>query len=192
MQDPKPSLDIRPLPEAKVEVICSSMTDLKISSPSNDDDDDLEATTFSNTNEQQTTIEISNINTISHRTYKKKAALITLISLALIGVIAGALTLSLNKKQPCTSCSDNNNNIQAVEDEEWDVSIGLYDILAPDFNDDLKPAVDDSDFVAEDYYVVDNLEAEALQNKGCNDINCNSTSSVVSSSEVLAQQLRIR
>jgi len=192
MQEPKPSLDICPLPEAdeEIEVICQS-----ISSSSNNDND-LKVTSFSNTNtttnnEQQTTIEISNINTISHRTIKKKAAIITLISLALIGVIAGALTLSLNKKQqPCSSCNDNNTIQQAVEDEEGDVSIGLYDILAPDFNDDLKPAVDDSDFVAEDYYVVvDNLESEFKED--CNDINCNSTLTAVSS-EVLAQQLRIR
>ena len=190
MEDPKPSLDIRPLPEAdeEIEVICQS-----ISSSSNDD---LEVPTSNNNNEQPTTIEISNINTISHRTYKKKAALITLISLALIGVIAGALTLSLNnkKQQKCSSCNDNNIQ-QSVDDEEWDVSIGLYDILAPDFNDDLKPAVDDSDFIAEDYYVVvDNLEAESLQNKDCNDINCNSNSTTLSdvSSEVLAQQLRMR
>ena len=184
MQDPKPSLDICPLPQAdeEIEVICQS-----ISSSSNDD---LEVPTFSNTsNKQQATIEISNINTISHRTYKKKVAIITLISLALIGVIAGALTLSLNKnKKACSSCNDNNNIQQAVEDEEWDVSIGLYDILAPDFNDDLKPAVDDSDFVAEDYYVVDNLEFK----EDCNDINCNSTLAAAVSSEVLAQQLRIR
>jgi len=187
MEEPKPSLDICPLPEAEeVEVICSSMTEMKISSSSNDD---LEVPTFSNNSEQQTTIEISNINTISHRSNKKKAALISLISLALIGVIAGALTLSLNNKQPCSSCNDNNNNIQQAVDEEWDVSIGLYDILAPDFNDDLKPAVDDSDFVAEDYYVVDNLEAESNK-EDCNEINCNSNSAV--SSEVLAQQLRIR
>ena len=183
-EDLKPSLDICPLPEAdeEIEVICQS-----ISSSSNDD---LEVPTSNNNNEQQTTIEISNINTISNRTYKKKAIIISLISLALIGVIAGALTLSLNNnKKPCSSCNDNNNNIQQSqdEDEEWDVSIGLYDILAPDFNDDLKPAVDDSDFVAKDYYVVDNnLEAEE-----CNDINCNSTLAAVSS-EVLAQQLRIR
>ena len=189
MEDSKPSIDIRPLPEAEeVEVICSSMTEMKISSSSNDD---LEVPTSNNNNEQQTTIEISNINTISHRTNKKKAAILSLISLALIGVIAGALTLSLNKKQPCSSCNDSNNIQQSQEDEEWDVSIGLYDILAPDFNDDLKPAVDDSDFVAEDYYVVDNLEAESLQNKDCNDINCNSTLAAVSS-KVLAQQLRIR
>ena len=183
MEELKPSLDICPLPEAdeEIEVICQS-----ISSSSNDNDD-LEVPTFSNTNKQQATMEISNINTISHRTYKKKVAIISLISLALIGVIAGALNLSLdNKKQPCSSCN-NNNNIQQSQDEEWDVSIGLYDILAPDFNDDLKPAVDDSDFVAEDYYVVDNnLEVE-----DCNDINCNSNSTAVSS-EVLAQQLRIR
>ena len=186
MEELKPSIDICPLPQAEeVEiVICQS-----ISSSSNDNDDLEVPTSNNNNNEQQKTIEISNINTISYRTYKKKAALITLISLALIGVIAGALTLSLNnKKQHCSSCNDNNNNIQPiVEDEEWDVSIGLYDILAPDFNDDLKPAVDDSDFVAEDYYVVDNnLEVE-----DCNDINCNSNSTAVSS-EVLAQQLRIR
>ena len=179
MQNPKPSLDICPLPQAdeEIEVICQS-----ISSSSNDD---LEVPTSNNNNEQQATIEISNINTISHRTNKKKVAIISLISLALIGVIAGALTLSLNNNnKPCSSCN-NNNNIQSQQEEEWDVSIGLYDILAPDFNDDLKPAVDDSDFIAEDYYVVDNnLEAE-----DCNDINCNSTAV---SSEVLAQQLRIR
>jgi len=188
-EDPKPNIDIRTEEAEEVEVICSSMTEMKISSSSNDD---LEVPTFSNNNEQQATIEISNINTISHRSNKKKTAIISLISLALIGVIAGALTLSLNnkKQQKCSSCNDNNIQ-QSVDDEEWDVSIGLYDILAPDFNDDLKPAVDDSDFVAEDYYVVDNLEAEALQNKGCNDINCNSNSTAVSS-EVLAQQLRIR
>ena len=191
MEVPKPSLDIRPLPEAEeVEVICSSMTDLQISSSTSNDNDDLEVPTSNSNNEQQATIEISNINTISHSTCKKKAAIISLISLALIGVIAGALTLSLNKnkqKLKCSSCNDNN-NIQQQE-EEWDVSIGLYDILAPDFNDDLKPAVDDSDFVAEDYYVVDNLEVKS--NKDCNDINCNSTLAAVSS-EVLAQQLRIR
>ena len=185
-EQPKPSLDICPLPEAdeEIEVICQS-----ISSSSNDD---LEVPTSNSNNEQQTTIEISNINTISYREHKKKAAIISLISLALIGVIAGALTLSLNnKQQPCSSCNNSNNNIQqSVEDEEWDVSIGLYDILAPDFNDDLKPSVDDSDFVAEDYYVVDNnLEVE-----DCNDINCNSNSTTLAaiSSEVLAQQLRIR
>ena len=180
MEDPKPSLDICPLPEAEeVEVICSSMTEMKISSSN---DYDLEVpTSNNNNNEQQTTIEISNINTISYRTYKKKVAIITLTSLALIGVIAGALTLSLNKRQY-------NNNVQ--QDEDWDVSIGLYDILAPDFNDDLKPAVDDSDFVAEDYYVVEKSGAE----EDCNDINCNSNSTTLSddSSEVLAQQLRIR
>jgi len=192
MEDPKPSLDIRPSSEAEeeIEVICQSI------SPSSNANDDLEVPTFSynnNNEQQQTAIEISNINTISYRAHKKKAIIITLISLALIGVIAGALTLSLNRnKKPCSSCNDNNNNIQQLTDEEWDVSIGLYDILAPDFNDDLKPAVDDSDFIAEDYYVVDNnLEVEALQNKGCNDINCNSTLAAVSS-EVLAQQLRIR
>ena len=187
-------LDIRTEEADEVEVICSSMTEMKISS-SNDDNDDLEVPTSNSNNEQQTTIEISNINTISNRAHKKKVAIITLISLALIGVIAGALTLSLNnnKKQPCSSCSDNNNNIQSVvDDEEWDVSIGLYDILAPDFNDDSKPAVDDSDFIAEDYYVVDNnLESNK---EDCNDINCNSNSTTLSavSSEVLAQQLRIR
>ena len=189
MENSKPSLDICPLPEAEEveEVICSSMTDMKISSSSNDD---LEVPT---SNSNKTTIEISNINTISYRTYKKKVAILSLILLALIGVIAGALTLSLNNKnkKPCSSCNDNNNKIQSVvDDEEWDVSIGLYDILAPDFNDDLKPAVDDSDFVAEDYYVVDNnLESEFKED--CNDINCNSTLTAVSS-EVLAQQLRIR
>ena len=193
MENSKPSLDIRPLPEAEeVEVICSSMTDLQISSSTSNDNDNLEVpTSNSNNNEQQTTIEISNINTISYRTYKKKVAILSLILLALIGVIAGALTLSLNnnKKQPCSSCNDSNNIQQSQQAEEWDVSIGLYDILAPDFNDDLKPAVDDSDFIAEDYYVVDNnLEAEE-----CNDINCNSNSTLTAvSSEVLAQQLRIR
>ena len=89
--------------------------------------------------------------------------------------------MSLNKRQY-------NNNVQ--QDEDWDVSIGLYDILAPDFNDDLKPAVDDSDFVAEDYYVV---EKSDLEEEDCNGINCNSNSTLAAvSSEVLAQQLRIR
>ena len=46
MEDPH--LDIRTEEAEEVEVICSSMTEMKISSTSNDDDDDLEVPTFSN------------------------------------------------------------------------------------------------------------------------------------------------
>ena len=90
---------------------------------SSSSNDDLEVPTSNNNNEQQTTIEISNINTISHRTNKKKAAILSLISLALIGVIAGALALSLNnKKQPCSTCNNDSNSIQqSQEDEEEDI-----------------------------------------------------------------------